>query len=102
MILEHVAIWTDKLEELKDYYVKYYEGTANNKYINEKKQFQSYFLTFKSGARLELMTMPNIPDNANDRIIAQHKGIIHLAFGVNTLQEVDEKAKQLHAMVSKY
>ena len=97
MILEHVAIWTDKLEELKDYYVKYYEGTANNKYINEKKQFQSYFITFNSGARLELMTMPDIPDNANDRIIAQHKGIIHLAFGVNTMQEVDEKAKQLHA-----
>jgi lactoylglutathione lyase len=29
-------------------------------------------------------------------IIKQHKGIIHLAFGVNTKQEVDEKAKQLH------
>jgi lactoylglutathione lyase len=97
MILEHVAIWTDKLEELKDYYVKYYEGTANRKYINAKKQFQSYFLSFKSGARLELMTMPNIPDNANDRIIEQHKGIIHLAFGVDTMQEVDKKAQQLEA-----
>ena len=97
MILEHVAIWTDKLEELKDYYVKYYGGTANTKYTNEKKQFHSYFLTFKSGARLELMTMPDIPENVNDRIITQHKGIIHLAFGVDTPEEVDEKAKQLRA-----
>jgi hypothetical protein len=23
MTLEHVAIWTDNLEELKDYYIKY-------------------------------------------------------------------------------
>jgi len=97
MILEHVAIWTDKLEDLKDYYVKYYGGTANSKYTNEKKGFHSYFLTFKSGARLELMTMPNIPDNTNDRVIAQHKGIIHLAFGADTMQEVDKKARQLQA-----
>lgn len=95
MTLEHVAIWTDKLEELKDYYIKYFEGTANDKYVNEKKQFSSYFLTFKSGARLEIMKMKNIPDNLNDTIKTQHKGIIHLAFGVDTKQEVEEKARQL-------
>jgi len=97
MTLEHVAIWTDRLELLKDYYVKYFEGTSNDQYTNEKNKFHSYFLTFKSGARLEIMTMPNIPDNLNDRVIAQHKGIIHLAFGVETKQDVDKKAKQLQA-----
>lgn len=95
MTLEHVAIWTDKLEALKDFYVKYFEGTPNNKYINESKGFQSYFLTFQSGARLEIMMKPGIPDKTNDTVTAQHKGIIHLAFGVNTKQEVDDKAKQL-------
>ena len=95
MTLEHVAIWTDKLEELKDYYVKYFEGTANTKYVNENKEFISYFLTFKSGARLEIMKMKNIPENLNDTIKTQHKGIIHLAFGVDTKQEVEEKARQL-------
>ncbi len=39
--------------------------------------------------------MPNIPDNANDTINKQHKGIIHMAFGVGTIKEVDEKAVQL-------
>jgi lactoylglutathione lyase len=95
MIIEHVAIWTDKLEELKDYYVKYFSATANDKYTNEQNQFHSYFLTFESGARLEIMTKPGIPENKNDRVTAQHKGIIHLAFGVNTREEVDEKANQL-------
>jgi lactoylglutathione lyase len=95
MIIEHVAIWTDKLEELKDYYVRYFSATANDKYTNEQNQFHSYFLTFESGARLEIMTKPGIPENKNDRVTAQHKGIIHLAFGVNTREEVDEKANQL-------
>ena len=95
MTLEHVAIWTDKLEALKDYYSKYFGGTPNDKYTNEKNQFHSYFLTFKSGARLEIMTMANIPCNLNDTIIKQHKGIIHLAFGADTKMEVEEKARQL-------
>ncbi|MEI9908447.1 MAG: VOC family protein [Bacteroidota bacterium] len=97
MTLEHAAIWTDNLESLKEYYIKYFEGRPNNKYINEAKNFQSYFLTFKSGARLELMSMPDIPGNLNDTVQKQHKGIIHLAFGVDTIQEVDDKARQLRA-----
>jgi lactoylglutathione lyase len=97
MTLEHVAIWTDDLELLKDFYVKYFDGIANAKYTNEKKQFQSYFLTFQSGARLELMSMPNIPGNTNDRVVKQHKGIIHLAFGASSIAEVEEKAIELKA-----
>lgn len=95
MTLEHIAIWTGNIETLKDYYVKYFGGIANDKYTNETNRFQSYFLHFDSGARLEIMQMPGIPDNLNDREIAQHKGIIHLAFGVDTKQEVDEKAMEL-------
>lgn len=44
MTLEHVAIWTDDLERLKDFYVTYFGGTANDKYTNDKKRFSSYFL----------------------------------------------------------
>ena len=95
MTLEHVAIWTERLEALKDFYVKYFDGVPNEKYTNEKKQFQSYFLSFQSGARLELMQMVGVPANTNDRVVAQHQGIIHLAFGVDTMDQVDEKAKQL-------
>ncbi len=97
MILEHVAIWTDNLERLKEYYIKYFEAVSNIKYRNETNQFESYFLTFQSGARLEIMAKPGVPDNANDTIYAQHKGIIHLAFEVATQWEVEEKAKQLQA-----
>ena len=95
MTLEHVAIWTNNLELLKEYYTKYFNGVANDKYMNPNKQFESYFLSFESGARLELMSMTGIPDNANDTVGKQHLGIIHLAFGVDTMEEVDAKARQL-------
>lgn len=97
MKLEHVAIWTDKLESLKDYYVKYFDGKPNKKYINVKKNFESYFLEFESGARLELMKMPKIPENLNDTIQKQHLGIVHIAFGVGSPELVDKKAHQLRA-----
>lgn len=95
MTLEHVAIWTNNLETLKDYYIKYFGAVPNNKYTNSTTHFQSYFLTFQSGARLEIMSMPGIPGNQNDTIEKQHQGIIHLAFGVESMKEVEAKAKEL-------
>jgi len=97
MKLEHIAIWTDNVELLRNYYVSFFEGQSNEMYINPKTQFQSYFISFESGARLEIMSMPNIPENTNDTINAQHKGIIHIAFSVATKQEVDAKAALLQA-----
>ncbi len=97
MILEHVAIWTNDLEGLKNYYCQYFDAVPNEKYTNKKTQFQSYFLSFQSGARLELMQKPSIPENQNDTVELQHLGIIHLAFGVDSMQAVDEKANQLKA-----
>jgi lactoylglutathione lyase len=95
MTLEHVAIWTNQLEILKNYYIKYFEGKPNTRYVNSQKGFESYFLRFTSGARLELMSMNGIPANHNDTIKKQHLGIIHLAFGVDTMDEVEQKAEQL-------
>lgn len=97
MKLEHIAIWTDNIELLRNYYVSFFDGQSNEMYINPKTQFQSYFIAFESGARLEIMSMPNIPENKNDTINAQHKGIIHIAFSVDTKQEVDAKAALLQA-----
>jgi lactoylglutathione lyase len=94
MILEHAAIWTDRLEELKEYYIRYFGGKSNSKYSNAAKQYESYFITFESGARLELMTRPNLPENLNDTIVLQHKGLIHLAFEAATRHEVDVKARE--------
>jgi lactoylglutathione lyase len=95
MQIDHIAVWTDKLEELKDFYVKYFGGTAGSKYKNEKTQFESYFLTFGQGARMELMRKPFIPGNINDEEVWQHIGIIHIAFHAESKEEVEIKAREL-------
>ena len=60
MRIEHIAIWTTNLERLRTFYESYFGATANQKYVNPRKGFSSYFLTFSSGARLELMQRADI------------------------------------------
>ena len=96
MKLEHIALWTSQLETLKTYYETHFGGQSNAKYTNPTTGFQSYFLTFASGARLEIMSKPNIPANQNDTIDKQYLGLIHFAFEVETMHEVEEKARELH------
>lgn len=95
MKIEHIAIWTNNLEELRAYYIQFFGAVSNEKYVNPNKKFESYFLSFENGARLELMKMPNIPENLNDTVSAQYQGIIHFAFGAQNMSDVDNKAKEL-------
>lgn len=95
MVIDHVAIWTPQLEKLKDYYVRYFNGKSNEKYLNKERHFESYFISFDSGTRLELMQMPGIPQNLNDTVGKQHLGIIHLSFGVENMEKVDDKFREL-------
>jgi lactoylglutathione lyase len=95
MVIDHVAIWTTQLEKLKDYYVKYFNGLPGKKYFNPKRFFESYFVSFDSGTRLEIMQMPGIPENLNDTVERQYLGIIHLSFGVENMGRVNEKYDQL-------
>jgi lactoylglutathione lyase len=95
MTIDHIAIWTTDLERLKDYYVRYFGGRANEKYTNREKQFESYFISFDSGSRLELMKKPDIPENLNDKVKKQHQGIIHISFGMESMELVIKKSKEL-------
>jgi lactoylglutathione lyase len=94
MTLDHVAIWTPNLEKLKDYYVRFFGGMANDKYRNPETGFESYFVTFGDCSRLELMQLPGIPANLNDTQ-KQYMGIIHLAFGAGCMEEVISKSEEL-------
>jgi lactoylglutathione lyase len=95
MNIDHVAIWTTQLETLKDYYIKHFNGRSNRKYTNNERHFESYFISFDSGTRLELMQMPGIPQNLNDSVEKQYLGIIHLSFGMGNMDLVNEKYIEL-------
>jgi len=89
MKIDHVAIWAKDIEKLKGFYERYFNAKSNDKYINPKKNFESYFLSFESGARIEIMQKPEIPESTND-VYNQFIGIIHIAFSLGSKEKVDE------------
>ena len=94
MHIEHIAIWAKDLERLKSFYETYFQATVGEKYVNPRKQFESYFLAFANGARLELMHKLDIPASLNDAE-RQFTGYIHLAFSVGSTGEVDALTERL-------
>src|SRR4030042_2963644 len=95
MRIDHVAIWTENLERLKSFYEKYFAAHSGEKYINPTTGFESYFLSFSTGARLELMYKSSIPPSLNNPL-QQATGIIHLAISVRGENEVDRLAARLN------
>jgi len=96
MKIEHVAIWAEDLENLKSFYERYFDAKAGDKYLNPKKKFESYFLSFESGCRLELMQMPSIPVSENDAY-KQFTGLIHFAVSTGNKANVDALTQRLSA-----
>jgi lactoylglutathione lyase len=95
MHIEHIALWTHNLERLRQFYETYFEAQAGPKYSNPAKQFESYFLVFASGTRLELMQMPSISASAPDA--PQRTGLTHLAFSTGSEAAVDALTARLAA-----
>jgi lactoylglutathione lyase len=94
MRIDHLAIWAKDLDRLKDFYMKYFQATAGEKYFNPKKNFESYFLSFTDGCRLEIMKMPGVPVSEND-VYKQFTGLIHFAMAVGNKEKVDALTEQL-------
>ena len=94
MKIEHIAIWVKDLENMKGFYQQYFAAEAGDKYENQAKGFASYFLSFDSGARLEIMTRSDVPDSLDDPL-KQATGYIHLAMSVGSRQSVDAITNRL-------
>jgi lactoylglutathione lyase len=94
MKIEHIAIWTYELERLRKFYETYFGAKSGSKYVNPNKKFESYFLSFDSGSRLELMKMSSVPKSKNDPIL-QFTGIIHIAVSVGSEEKVDALTQRL-------
>jgi len=92
MQLEHVAVYVNDLEKIKAFYIKYFNATSNHKYHNKKTGLETYFLTFETGARLELMTRPDREDNEKTYF---RTGYTHLAFKTNSKEKVDMLTEQI-------
>ena len=93
MKIDHMAIYVNNLEKMKEFYVKYVQAKTNEKYHNKNTGLQTYFLSFPdSVTRLEIMTRPELSAR-EDR--AMNEGFIHLAFSVGSKEKVDELTERL-------
>lgn len=92
MHIEHVAMYVNDLEKTKDFFVKYFGAGANEAYHNTATDFRSYFLSFSSGARLEIMTKPQLHDE--EKTLGR-TGYVHLAFSLGSKRAVDELTEKL-------
>ncbi len=87
MKIEHVAIWTKDLEKMRSFYLTFFDVHSNQLYFNPKKEFSSYFLSFESGARIELMYKPDV----SKMLETDHprSGLAHIAISVGSREKVD-------------
>jgi len=92
--IEHVAVWTEDLERLADFYATYFGATAGAKYTNPAKGYESRFLSFEGGARLEVMRSSTLQPVKHQRG-AQRMGLTHLALSVGSKYQVDELTSRL-------
>ncbi len=91
MRIEHTAIYVNDLERAKEFFVRYFHAVPNEGYHNRTTDFRSYFLTFDSGARLEIMSRPKMEDTEKSQV---RTGFIHLAFSVGSKEAVNALTKE--------
>ena len=94
MRIEHVALYVQDLVAARDFFIRYFDAQANDGYHNPSTGFSSYFLTFSDGARLELMTRPQLGAPSTAQYPA---GYAHIAFSLGSRQRVDDLTAQLAA-----
>ena len=92
MRIEHIAMYVRHLEQARDFFVQFLDGHANEGYRNKTTGFRSYFIRFDGGARLELMTKPDMTDAPKDLNCA---GYAHMAFSVGSREAVDELTEKM-------
>ena len=92
MKIEHIALYVSDLEGARDFFVRYFGAVSNNGYHNRTTDFRSYFLTFGDGARLEIMTRPELRDSQKDPV---RTSFIHLALSAGSKEAVDALTARL-------
>jgi len=87
--IEHIALWTEDIERLARFYAQYFGAIIGSKYTNPSKGFESRFLTFQSGSRLELMKTSTLQPLKNEPG-SQRMGLTHLALALGSENLVDD------------
>lgn len=92
--IDHIALYTRRLEVCRAFYETYFGATAGTMYHNPNTGLKTYFLRFADSARLEIMERPDVEERSDK---ALSEGFIHLAFSAGSREAVDRLTARLAA-----
>lgn len=92
MRINHIALYTNELDKMKQFYETYFGAKSNEGYHNVHTGLKTYFLSFEDHTRLEIMARPNMDPKSESQV---HLGYIHIAFSVGSKENVDQLTNQL-------
>jgi len=88
MRINHIGLYVSDLEAAGTFFERYFGAEAGERYVNERKGFQSYMMALGGGARIELMTRSGI--NGSKAL-----GDCHISISVGGKATVDAMARRL-------
>ena len=91
--LEHVGLWVRDIDAVAAFYERYLGARVGALYQNPSKGFESRFLEFAGGARLEIMRRMDV----SRRAAGEQLGLAHVALAVGDEAAVDALAARLRA-----
>ena len=95
MRIDHAALFCRDLEQMRQFFIDYFDARSNEQYHNPRTGLRTYILSFTEGStRLELMQRPDVQDaNPSQPAI----GYVHLSFAVGSKKGVDLLTRRLAA-----
>ena len=87
MKIGNVGMFVKDLEAAKDFFVSYFGAEVYAVYNEEENGYYSYILKMGEGAKLELMTKPEIVDQKKD---PNRTGFAHICIKVDSREKLDE------------
>ena len=95
MRIDHAALFCRDLEQMRQFFIDYFDARSNEQYHNPRTGLRTYILSFTEGStRLELMQRPDVQDADPSQPAI---GYIHLSFAVGSKKGVDLLTRRLAA-----
>ena len=92
--LNHIGLFVSDIEASRTFFEKYFGAVSSELYHNPGKLFSSYMLSFGDGAKLEIMTKPDLSE-IKER--ANNYGYAHISISVGSMENVDLTTQKLIA-----
>ena len=95
MRIDHAALFCSDLEQMRQFFIDYFDARSNDQYHNPRTGLRTYILSFTEGStRLELMQRPDVQDADPSQPAI---GYVHLSFAVGSKKGVDLLTRRLAA-----